>query len=46
MEDLENYRIGRISKRIRADWTHLNSKGYYSKGKGIYLKGVELGYWS
>ena len=46
LEDLENYRIGRISKRIRADWTHLNSKGYYSKGKGIYLKGVELGYWS
>ena len=46
LEDLENYRIGRISKRLRSDWTHLNSKGYYSKGKGIYLKGVELGYWS
>ena len=26
------------------DW-HLNSYGYYSKGKAIYAKGVQLGYW-
>ena len=45
-DDLENYKRGNISKKLRSDWTHLNCMGYYSKGKGIYLKGVELGYWS
>ena len=44
--DLINYKKGNISKRLRSDWTHLNSMGYYAKGVGIYKKGVELGYWS
>lgn len=44
--DLKEYKKGNISKRLRSDWTHLNSLGYYAKGVGIYKKGVELGYWS
>lgn len=44
-EDFEGYTKGEISKQLRADWTHFNAYGYYSKAKGIYLKGVELGYW-
>ncbi len=36
---------GGISDQLRADWTHLNANGYYSKGLGVYKKGVELGYW-
>ena len=44
-EDFEGYTKGEISKQLRSDWTHFNAYGYYSKAKGIYLKGVELGYW-
>lgn len=45
-EDLWYFKCGKISKQLRYDWTHFNSYGYYSKGIGIYKKGVELGYWS
>lgn len=38
-------RNGLIPERLRSDWTHFNSFGYYSKGLAIYKKGVELGYW-
>lgn len=44
-EDLEGFTRGEISQQLRADWTHFNSYGYYAKAKGIYEKGVELGYW-
>lgn len=37
--------FGCISGKLRSDWTHFNAYGYYSKGLGIYQKGVELGYW-
>ena len=37
--------FGYISVKLRSDWTHFNAYGYYSKGVGIYKKGVELGYW-
>lgn len=40
--DLNN---GKIPETLRYDYTHFNSYGYYSKGKAIYLKGIELGYW-
>jgi lysophospholipase L1-like esterase len=43
--DLRYFQAGMISKKLRADWTHFNSYGYYSKAKAIYLKGVALGYW-
>ncbi len=45
-DDLENFKTGNISKQLRYDWTHFNCYGYYSKGIGVYKKGVELGYWS
>lgn len=44
-EDLEGFTRGEISQQLRADWTHFNAYGYYAKAKGIYKKGVELGYW-
>ena len=44
-QDREDYERGIISSQLRSDWTHFNSYGYYAKGKGLYLKGVELGYW-
>ncbi len=44
-EDMVNAQMGFISAQLRTDWTHFNSYGYYSKGKAIYLKGIELGYW-
>lgn len=44
--DMEGYCNGQISKQLRADWTHLNAYGYYSKGLAVFQKGVELGYWS
>ena len=37
--------IGCISRRLRSDWTHLNSFGYFAKAYGIYERGVALGYW-
>ena len=36
---------GCVSRQLRADWTHLNSYGYYAQAVGVYEKGVELGYW-
>ena len=36
---------GKISTQLRADWTHFNSYGYYTKALGIYKKGLQLGYW-
>lgn len=45
-EDIDNAQMGFISHRLKSDWTHFNSYGYYSKGMAVYLKGVELGYWS
>ena len=45
-DDLENFMKGNISEQLRYDWTHFNCYGYYSKGIGVYKKGVELGYWS
>ena len=44
-EDLDGFTRGEISQQLRADWTHFNAYGYYAKAKGIYEKGVELGYW-
>lgn len=44
--DLRFFSNGMISTKLRADWTHFNSYGYYAQAKAIYLKGVELGYWS
>lgn len=44
-EDREYLSRGRIPVSLRYDWTHFNEYGYYSKAKGIYLKGKELGYW-
>ncbi|MDO5401839.1 MAG: hypothetical protein Q4F11_00220 [Eubacteriales bacterium] len=45
-QDMMDMIVGNISKQLRADWTHLNSYGYYSKGMAVYKKGIELGYWS
>ncbi|MDD6798451.1 MAG: hypothetical protein PUE71_09210 [Clostridia bacterium] len=45
-EDLNNIEMGFIPESLRSDYTHFNAYGYYSKGKAIYLKGVELGYWN
>lgn len=44
-QDKKMARNGLIPERLRSDWTHFNSFGYYSKGLAIYKKGVELGYW-
>ena len=44
-DDIENQSMGMISEKLRHDWTHFNSYGYYSKAKGIYQKGAALGYW-
>lgn len=38
-------RQGNISARLRADWTHFNSYGYYAQAVGVYQKGRQLGYW-
>ncbi len=45
-DDLWYFKCGKISRQFRYDWTHFNSYGYYTKGVGIYKKGVELGYWN
>lgn len=44
--DIIDMETGNLPEQIRADFTHFNSYGYYSKGKAIYLKGIELGYWN
>ncbi|MBR3236032.1 MAG: SGNH/GDSL hydrolase family protein [Atopobiaceae bacterium] len=36
---------GCVSEQLRADWTHLNSYGYYAQAMGIYERGLRLGYW-
>ncbi len=36
---------GCVPQQLRADWTHLNSYGYYAKAVIVYNKGKELGYW-
>lgn len=46
IEDKDLAARGCISRKLRADWTHLNSFGYYSKAKAIYMRGVALGYWT
>lgn len=44
-EDAEAALTGRVPGQLRADWTHLNSYGYYAQAIAIYEKGQELGYW-
>ena len=44
-QDIIDESKGYISKQLRADNTHFNSYGYYSKGLAIYQKGLEMGYW-
>lgn len=36
---------GCISDKLKSDWTHLDSYGYYAKARGIYERGLALGYW-
>lgn len=45
-EDNVDASYGRIPHRLRSDWTHLSSYGYYAEAYGIYERGLELGYWS
>lgn len=45
MKDVLDIQKGIIPGQLRQDYTHFNAYGYYSKGKAIYQKGVELGYW-
>ncbi|MBP7059818.1 MAG: hypothetical protein KBA87_05275 [Lachnospiraceae bacterium] len=45
MKDKEAAMKGNLSKQLRADWTHFNSYGYYSKAVIIHEKGIQLGYW-
>ena len=45
-EDEEYAELGWVSDQLRADWTHLNSYGYYAQAVGVYEKGQELGYWA
>lgn len=44
--DIIDIQTGNLPEQLRADFTHFNSYGYYSKAKAIYLKGIELGYWN
>ena len=47
-EDRERAENGYISLQLRhpeIDNTHLNDAGYRALAKGIYEKGIELGYW-
>ena len=43
--DLGMLPLGEVPDSLKSDWSHLNSYGYYSKGKAIYMRGVQLGYW-
>lgn len=36
---------GCLSEKLRSDWTHLNSYGYYAQALGVYERGLQLGYW-
>lgn len=44
-EDIDMAQRGCVSSQLRADWTHLNSYGYFAQAMGIYQRGLELGYW-
>lgn len=44
--DEEDASRGCISEQLRADWTHLNSYGYYAQAVAVHERGRELGYWS
>ena len=47
-EDRERAEKGSISLQLRhpeIDNTHLNDAGYRALARGIYEKGIELGYW-
>lgn len=43
--DTDNIANNIIPAQLRSDDIHLNDKGYASMAKGVYLKGVDLGYW-
>ena len=43
--DRDRASTGCISEKLKADWTHLNSYGYYAKAMAVYERGIELGYW-
>ena len=45
-EDEEDANRGCVSEQLRADWTHLNSYGYYAQAVAVYERGRDLGYWS
>ncbi|MBR3327529.1 MAG: SGNH/GDSL hydrolase family protein [Atopobiaceae bacterium] len=38
--------FGMVPHALRADWTHLNSYGYFAQAFGIYKRGVKLGFWN
>ncbi|MDO4538718.1 MAG: SGNH/GDSL hydrolase family protein [Coriobacteriales bacterium] len=44
-KDEEDAEDGYVSEQLRADWTHLNSYGYYAQARAVFEKGQELGYW-
>lgn len=44
-DDLSYMEYGGVPNSLKSDWSHLNEYGYWSRGKALYLKGVELGYW-
>ncbi len=44
-QDTATASFGWVPHRLRADWTHLNSYGYYAKARGVYERGVQLGMW-
>ena len=44
-DDRDRASTGCISEQLKADWTHLNSYGYYAKAVAVYERGIELGYW-
>lgn len=45
MADRLNVKAGFVPESLRADWTHLNSYGYYAESRAIYKAGKDLGYW-
>lgn len=45
-EDEEDASCGCVPGQLRADWTHLNSYGYYAQAFAVHERGRDLGYWS
>lgn len=45
MERAENGCISLQLRHPEIDNTHLNDAGYRALARGIYEKGIELGYW-